>query len=209
MPLFAENLQTRYQNFSLDIHELTTEKVVKGIRSGALDGGLISTPINAYGIVSFPLFYEKFFLYSTENQLSKKFKVDLREINYNKLWLLEEGNCFRDQINNFCDLKKIRKNKMFVYRSHSIDALIRMVDTKGGTTILPELSTLSLSESQEENIKAITGTPKAREIAMIVTKYHDKHRFVEKLMESIRESIPKGMLTSEGVELVDPEIKLD
>ena len=209
VPLFTETLQNRYQNFSLDIHETITEKVVKGVRSGGLDAGLISTPIEAYGIVSFPLFYEKFYLYSTENQLSEKFEVDLSEINYNKLWLLEEGNCFRDQINNFCDLKKIRKNKTFVYRSNSIDALIRMVDTKGGTTILPELSTLSLSESQEENIKGITGTPKAREIAMIVTKHNDKHRFVEKLMESIRESIPKGMLSKKGIEVVDPEIRLD
>jgi LysR family hydrogen peroxide-inducible transcriptional activator len=136
-------------------------------------------------------------------------KINLNKIKYENLWLLEEGNCFRDQINNFCDLNKIRQNKQFVYRSNSIDALIRLVDTKGGMTILPELSTLSLSETQEENVKAIAGKQKAREIAIIVPKNYDKERFIAKLKYYIQNNIPGSMLTSKGLEIVDPEINID
>ena len=208
VPLFADQLQRNYRDFKLDIHELITEKVVNGVRSGDLDVGIISTPVDIYGIQSIPIFYEKFYFYTTENAFSSNLEIDLSEINYKKLWLLEEGNCFRDQINNFCDLNKIRKNKDFVYRSNSIDAMIRMVDSKGGITILPELSTLCLSATQEDNVKVVHGRPKAREISIIVTKNHDKERLVEKLKEYIQANIPKSMLTSEGLEIVDPEIKL-
>jgi LysR family hydrogen peroxide-inducible transcriptional activator len=208
VPLFADQLQREYSEFKLDIHEVITEKVVNGVRSGDLDVGIISTPIHVYGIQAIPLFYEKFFFYTTENESTSKLEIDLSEINYKKLWLLEEGNCFRDQINNFCDLNKIRKNKDFVYRSNSIDALIRIVDTKGGLTILPELSTLCLSAGQEENVRIIHGIPKAREISMIVARHIDKERFINKLKEYIQSNIPRSMLSSERLEIVDPEIKI-
>ena len=208
VPLFAEQLQRDYPDFKLDIHEVITEKVLNGVRSGEMDLGIISTPIQVFGIQTIPLFYEKFFFYTTENRSSSNLEIHLSEINYKKLWLLEEGNCFRDQINNFCDLNKIRKNKDFVYRSNSIDALIRIVDTKGGLTILPELSTLCLTAAQEENVRMIHGVPKAREISMIVTRHHDKERFINKLKEYIQLNIPRSMLSREGLEIVDPEIKI-
>lgn len=209
VPLFADQLLKDHPFFKLDIHEITTEKVVNGVRSGELDAGIISTPISVYGIDSIPLFYEKFFIYSSEDHLNDDVKVNLNKIKYENLWLLEEGNCFRDQINNFCDLNKIRKNKQFVYRSNSIDALIRLVDTKGGMTILPELSTLSLNEEQEENVKHISGKPKAREIAMIVTRNCDKERYIDKIISYIQNNIPSSMITSKGLEIVDPEISID
>jgi len=209
VPLFADQLLDDHPFFKLDIHEIITEKVVNGVRSGELDAGIISTPINVYGITTIPLFYEKFFIYSSEDYHNNDMQINLNKIRYEHLWLLEEGNCFRDQINNFCDLNKIRKNKQFVYRSNSIDALIRLVDTKGGMTILPELSTLSLSEFQEENVKKIAGKPKAREIAIIVPKNYDKERYIDKLKSYIQANIPKSMISSKGLEIVDPEINID
>lgn len=207
VPLFAESLQSALPLLKLDITESLTEGVVKEVQAGRFDVGIISTPINVYGINSIPLFYEKFFIYSAEPGLSDKLVVNLQDIRYEKLWLLEEGNCFRDQINNFCDLNKIRKDKAFIYRSNSIDALIRIVDTKGGMTILPELSTLSLSERQEEYLKSMDGAPKARELGLITTKSPGKGRFIEKLREYIVSNIPKSMLKADGLEVVDPQIK--
>lgn len=207
VPLFTEHLQQELPKLKLDITESITEVVVKEVKTGKFDVGIISTPLEVYGINTIPLFYEKFFVYSAEPGLSDQLVIDLKDIPYEKLWLLEEGNCFRDQINNFCDLNKIRKDKSFIYRSNSIDALIRIVDTKGGMTILPELSTLSLSVKQEEYLKTIGGTPKAREIGLITTKNPGKWRFIEKLQEYIMVSIPKSMHTSKGVDVVHPEVK--
>ncbi len=209
VPLFVDQLLKDLPMIKLDIHEMVTERVVNSVRSGEIDAGIISTPIQVYGIKSIPILYEKFYIYTSDPHLKNDENVILETINYEMLWLLEEGNCFRDQINNFCDLNKIRKNKQFIYRSNSIDALIRIVDTKGGITILPELSTLSLTVDQEENVRKIAGKPKAREIAIIVRKNHDKVRFIEKIKRYIQSNIPKSMLKSEGLEIVDPEIKID
>ncbi len=204
VPLFVDDLRKSHPDFKLDIREMLTEEVVNGVRDGALDAGLISTPARLPGIRVDPLFYERFFLYSSGHDLSVD--LELKNINYSKLWLLDEGNCFRDQVNNFCDLKKIRMDKDFIYRSNSIESLIRIVDTMGGLTILPELTTLILSASKEEQLKMIDN--KAREISLIARKATNKERFLTKLMHHIQTNIPTGMLSADGLDVVDPGIRL-
>jgi hypothetical protein len=58
-------------------------------------------------------------------------------------------------------------------------------------------------------VKAIAGKQKAREIAIIVPKNYDKERFIAKLKYYIQNNIPGSMLTSKGLEIVDPEINID
>ncbi len=203
VPLFIDDLHQELPDFKLDIHEMTTGEIITAVKNGEMDAGLISTPIDVQGIKSILLFYERFFFYQSSQEKATG-SLTLKDIDYSKLWLLNEGNCFRDQINNFCDLKKMRKNKSFVYRSNSIDALMRIVDTKGGMTIMPELTTLSLSEQQEENIEPISN--KAREISIIVRHVSNKERYAQKLGEYIKRNIPHSMLNDNGLEVVDPGI---
>ena len=209
VPLFSHAIQKDYPNLQLIFKESTTEMVVNGVRSGELDVGIISTPIDVYGINSIPLFYERFYLYASAINSGSANEVKLEDINYDELWLLNEGNCFRDQINDFCDIKSIRQGKKFIYQSNSIDALIRIVDTHGGMTILPELTTLSLNEYQEENLKMIYGRPKAREIGLVVTPNYDKVRYIKLIEEYIKNNIPSHMLSQNDYEIVDPNIQMD
>lgn len=204
VPLFIDQLQEAFPKFKLDIHEMITEDVITEVRGGFLDAGLISTPVDVYGIRSIPIFYERFFFYTSTQAKGKN--IGLENIDYDSLWLLNEGNCFRDQVNNFCDLTKIQEGRSFNYRSNSIDALIRIVDTKGGMTILPELTTLSLDEDQEENISPIL--EKAREIGVITQKTSLKEHFVQKMIEYIKMNIPGNMISPEGIEIVDPGIRM-
>ncbi len=209
IPLFSDKIQERYPSFRLEIHEAITENVVRSVKQGEFDVGIISTPIVASGIQVIPLFYESFFLYLSDKSVADATEMKLEDIPYDHLWLLDEGNCFRDQVNDLCDLNKVRKEKTFIYHSNSIDSLIRMVDTMGGVTILPELSTLTLSSEQESNLKNISGVKKVREISLIVTKNFDKRRFIQKLEEYIKDNIPTHMITRTNFEIVDPNIHLN
>ena len=207
VPLFIDSLEQDYPDLQLIIKEQITEHLVNNVRNGALDVGIISTPIEVYGIKSIPLFYEKFYVYTATSKSSlPEFRI--KDIKSERLWLLDEGNCFRDQVNDFCDLETNREGKNLIYQSNSIDALIRIVDTKGGITILPELTSLALNEYQEDNLKVISGKPKAREISLIVTNNYDKERYVEVLGEKIRSNIPHHMLEKQDYEIVDPNIQI-
>lgn len=207
LPLFVEALQKDYPKLRLDFHEIITEKIVEGLQKGSLDMGIVSTPVKARYLVSFPLFYEKFYFYTAKkNHYST---LNPTAIDFKSLWMLEEGNCFRDQIQNFCNLGNWREELPFVYRTNSIDALIKIVDGKGGLTILPELTTLTLSEAQEERIVEIDSEkPKAREIGLLVAEQTGKRRYAKLIKEYIQGNIPKHMLDRERFEVIDPMISL-
>ncbi len=52
-----------------------------------------------------------------------------QDIDPNKLWLMEEGHCFRSQIVNLCELRKATEmGTQFEYEAGSIETLRRMVE---------------------------------------------------------------------------------
>ena len=209
IPLFSQRFIEKYPELQLIIQEQMTEQVITNLRTGDIDAGIISTPVNIYGIKTIPMFYERFYLYASSKTNFHAQEISIEEINQSNLWLLDEGNCFRDQVTNFCNLDMIRKGKQFIYQSNSIDALIRIVDTHGGMTILPELTTLSLDSYQEENLKTIKGKSKAREIGMAVTSNYTKARFINALKVIIEENIPSHMLDGSQYDIVDPNIHIN
>ncbi|MEO9484639.1 MAG: hydrogen peroxide-inducible genes activator [Ekhidna sp.] len=204
VPLFLDPLLNQYPELSLEIHELLTEEILQKIRLGDLDGGIISTPIARQGITITPLFYESFYMYhnNEEGRDAKSLKVSNLDLKH--LWLLEEGNCFRDQVSDICSLKNEKTNTRISYHCSSIDSLIRMVDNQGGTTILPELTTLSLDAEQEQNL--ILLEEKVREVGFVTRKLTGKEHLFEVLNGKIRSSVPAPMREKKGREVVDPGI---
>ncbi|MEQ8546526.1 MAG: hypothetical protein RIC03_01380, partial [Cyclobacteriaceae bacterium] len=71
-----------------------------------------------------------------------------------------------------------------------------------------ELTTLSLNEYQEENLKEISGKPKAREIGIIVTPNQENNRHVELLKSYILDNIPRHMQQKNDYDIVDPNITM-
>ena len=55
-----------------------------------------------------------------------------------RLLLLEEGHCLRDQALAFCDLRKVERIDMF--GASSLSTLVQMVANGLGLTLLPEIS---------------------------------------------------------------------
>lgn len=204
VPLFLDPLLDQYPDLSLEIHELLTEEILQKIRLGDLDGGIISTPISRQGITVTPLFYESFYMYQNndDDQSVKSLKVS--NLDLKNLWLLEEGNCFRDQISDICSLKDEKVNAHISYHCSSIDSLIRMVDHQGGTTILPELTTLCLDTDQEQNLVLVED--KVREVGFVTRKLTGKEHLFEVLNDKIKESVPAPMREKTGREVVDPGI---
>ena len=204
VPLFAESFLKEYPKLEIEVNEMLTEQILQQIRLGELDGGIISTPVNRQGISTEPLFYESFYFYRHDKTYQSNETLKVANIDLSDLWLLEEGNCFRDQINDICSLRKEKSAKLN-YRCSSIDSLIRMVDFYGGSTILPELTTLSLDASQEQHLAPIE--EKVREVGFVTRKLTGKEYLFEILVDSIKACVPSPMRKKGSREVVDPGIK--
>ncbi len=197
MPLFINKFLKKYPGIKLIIHELITEEIIDRLKKGQLDAGLLSTPLDEKSIREEPLFYEEFVVYLSKDDksFSKKFLLP-KDIDVSRLWLLEEGHCFRSQIMNLCELRKASgEDKRFDYETGSIETLKMMVELNHGITILPELSVDGLSASQKKMVRRFKAPAPVREVSIVTHRNFIKVKTITALKEEILNAIPDAMKT--------------
>lgn len=192
LPLFIPAFTRKYPLVKLKVTEMTTELTVARLREGRIDAGILVTPLNENGIREQPLFYEEMVAYvSRKNAAYQKTYVLPQDIDPDKLWLLEEGHCFRSQIINLCELRRAsREGSHFEYEAGSVETLKRMVELNDGITILPELATLNLSSRQSELIRYFRKPSPMREVSIVVHRDFVKKKLIEVMRQEIIQAIP-------------------
>ena len=196
LPLFLQNFIRAYKQVHVTIKELRTDEILDGLKKGIIDAGLLVTPIREKSILVDPLFYEEFTAYVSIHEQSYRLKhLDPTKIDASKLWLLEEGHCYRSQIMNLCHLRKLsEQEKHFDYEAGSIETLKKMVERNEGITILPELALLYMHESDKRMVRRFRKPVPVREVSILTQRDYAHCVLVEALKKQILSVIPKHML---------------
>lgn len=208
LPLFIPQFTKKYPSVKLKISDLTTYQIIEQLRNGRLDAGLLVTPLNDAGIREYPLFYEEMVAYVSRSSAAfKKTYVLPDDLDGSKLWLLEEGHCFRAQIMNLCELKKQSAHSVsFEYEAGSIETLRKMVEINSGVTVLPELATLDLSAKQMSLLRHFKSPAPMREVSLVIHRDFVKRRLIEVLREEILAGLP-AKIKKNGAKRVVPVVK--
>lgn len=195
LPLFIPSFTKKYPGIKLMVNELTTDIILSRLREGRIDAGIMVTPLNENGMKEDVLFYEEMMAYiSPKNAAFKKTYVLPQDIDPNKLWLLEEGHCFRTQIANLCQLRRASaEGSHFEYEAGSLETLRRLVEINDGITILPELATFELSPRQRKLIRRFRKPEPVREVSIVIHRDHLKRRFIDVLKKEIIASLPEKL----------------
>jgi LysR family transcriptional regulator, hydrogen peroxide-inducible genes activator len=195
LPLFLKSFLQKYPGIRLKATELTTEVLVDRLNKNLLDAGLVVTPLNDPRIFEQPLFYEEFVAYvSPAETVYRKRYVLAEDIDVRHLWLLEEGHCMRSQIMNLCELKsRMQEDNNFHYEAGSIETLKKMVETKNGITILPELALQDLSPQQLKMVRHFKAPVPVREVSLVTHRNFVKKRLLDALREEILLVVPQDM----------------
>lgn len=209
IPLFIDEFAKKYPRIRLIVKETNTSSILQDIKSGLLDVGIISTPIEASSITVIPMFYERFFAYvSKGHPLYRKNTLAIHDLAEYEVWLLKEGSSFRNQVINIC---KVNTNAFaestFRYESSSVASLKRIIDSQIGIAIIPELAAFDLPPEKRPMLKRFKDTTPVREISLVVGRSFLKKRFIEKLQDSIINNIPKKMKNPAKGEIIDTNIK--
>lgn len=205
LPLFLANFIQKYPHVKVKIKELTTENLLAKLNKDLIDVGIVATPLHDERVFEEPLFYEEFVAYVSENEVAYQKEFLLSEdIDLSRLWLLEEGHCFRGQILNICELRKQNPvNRNFEYESGSIETLKRMVESYGGVTILPELSLADLSETQLLQVRQFHNPKPIREVSLVTLRHHLRRGPIEAMKAEILAVIPEKMKQPHQRKLVE------
>jgi LysR family transcriptional regulator, hydrogen peroxide-inducible genes activator len=195
LPLFIPSFTKKYPEIKLVVNELTTDIIISRLREGKIDAGILVTPLNENGIKEDVLFYEEMLAYiSPKNAAYKKTYVLPQDIDPNKLWLLEEGHCFRTQIANLCQLRKASiEGSHFEYEAGSLETLRRLVEINDGITILPELATLNMPAKQKKLIRKFKKPEPVREVSIAIHRDHLKKRLIDAMKKEILNALPEKL----------------
>lgn len=205
LPLMLNEFAQAYPKVSLFIHEYTTDNIIERLKTGQLDVGILATPLKEKTIKEQPLYYEKYFLYVNNNEkgFDKQFVLP-KNIDIDRLWLLEEGHCMRSQILNLCELKKQHSAaEKLHYEAGSIETLMNLVDKNYGITVVPELTTLNMREEQKQQLRYFKAPTPVREISLVTHYEYVKERLVRALANTITNVIPKDMLNKNKLNILD------
>lgn len=204
LPLFVQSFTQRYPQVKLIVSELITDVLLTRLQEGSIDVAMLVTPLNQPGFTEELLFYEELVAYvSRKNKAFKKNYVLAKDIDPEKLWLLQEGHCFRSQIINLCELQKASEGGAhFEYEAGSLETLCRMVDLNDGITILPELATLHMNNKEGQFIRFFNKPAPMREVSLVTHRNYVKRRLVEVLRQQVLQAVPDKIKKNKSSYLV-------
>ncbi|MGB3464206.1 MAG: LysR substrate-binding domain-containing protein, partial [Cyclobacteriaceae bacterium] len=192
VPVFVGNFLRKFPEIKVHIRELKTEEITDALKKEKIDFGILATPLREQGIHEYPLFYEKMICYADE-QIAGAYRnrIGINDILSHKIWLLSEGNCFRNQVFNLCAMDQIAfKNFNLSYESGSVEALMRLVDKEGGLTFIPELATLDMHADQLDRLKFIADHNPVREISIVQGRRAMKKKLIDLFSAELLKALP-------------------
>lgn len=139
LPHVIPGIRKRYPHLELLLVEEKSDELLNRLRDGRLDAALLALPVDDDTLYSEFLFEEPFLLaVSSKHPLAGRDHLDARELSTQRLLLLEDGHCLRDQALAVC--RMFGANEKSEFRATSLETLRQMVAADVGITLLPTLA---------------------------------------------------------------------
>ncbi len=202
VPRFFLNLTQKHKDLDVHILEMKTTPTLAALLSGDIDAAIIASQPIESELQGDILYYEQFFGYVSRNEsIFKNELIRSSDVSGERLWLLDEGHCFRDQLMRFCQMEQV-KLRQGAYKLGSMETFMRMVESGDGITFIPELAVHQLSKEQKELVRPFAIPKPTRVIVFVTRKDFIRHTIAEMLINSIKESVPKEMRTLQAYQKV-------
>jgi len=138
LPRVAPRITRALPKLQLMLYEFQTAPLVDRVVQGELDVAILALPADTRGLVTRSLFAEAFLVAMPEHhRLGERKRLKPADLAGEKLLLLEEGHCLRDQALEVCERAGTEEQS---FRATSLETLRQMVAAGLGITLLPRLA---------------------------------------------------------------------
>jgi LysR family hydrogen peroxide-inducible transcriptional activator len=170
LPRLIPHLQAQYPKLELKVREAITDTLTRELLDGSLDAVVAAEPIDEPGLHAEHLFRDRFFIASSANGsdvLHSPLSED--QVAIDRLLLLDEGHCLRDQALAVC--AQGQERRLVNFGATSMTTLLQMVVNGMGLTLLPEIAV----PAETKSLRGLSITPFAepmpyRDIALFWRK---------------------------------------
>lgn len=139
LPPLLPLLRDAYPDLELHVRETQTQLLTGELLEGKLDVLLLALPVKSPELTNLALFKDKFLLaLPKRRKLSGGVRATKELVEQERLLLLEEGHCLRDQALTYCSLQQV--DAVNTFGASSLATIVEMVSAGFGITLLPEMS---------------------------------------------------------------------
>ena len=138
LPPLLPLLKEKYPSVELYVRETQTQPLTDELVGGKLDVLLLALPLKNQDIETLPVFDDRFLLAVPKaKKLSGRVRATKDMVEGDRLLLLEEGHCLRDQALTYCSLQQV--DAVNTFGASSLSTIVEMVSAGFGITLLPEI----------------------------------------------------------------------
>lgn len=180
----------KHPGLRLLLREEMTPQILEHLVDGKLDAGLLALPVNDDSLRVEPLFYEPFYAaLPAGHALAKQSVLKVSDIMAEKLLLLDEGHCLRDQALDVCGTGSRGREEV---RATSLETLRQMVGMGLGLTLLPALAVDAGPRTGKKSveIRPFKAPPPGRTIGLAWRKRAPFPETFERLAATLKASLP-------------------
>lgn len=193
LPHVVSRIRERFPELELLLIEEKTEVILRQLREGKIDVGVLALPLHDDQLHLEFLFEEPFVLAMPDGHpLAGSRALAIQDLADESLLLLEDGHCLRDQALDVCHLAGA--SEMTGFRATSLETLRQMVVANVGITLLPLLAVQPpVAPSQDLRLLPFQPPAPSRRIAMVWRRSSAMSEFLMKLATVFRE-LPDDLL---------------
>ena len=193
LPHVVPQIVAKFPKLELMLFEEKTEIILKKLHDGELDAGILALPIHDDTLHCEFLFEEPFVLaVPATHRMAKQKKVKLSDLAEERLLLLDDGHCLRDQALEVCQIAGAVERSGF--RATSLETLRHMVSANVGMTLLPALAVRPPAPATANVVLIPFADPQPhRRIAMVWRRTSALTVFLSELVQSFK-NLPNGAL---------------
>ena len=187
LPWLVPALTNEYPELRLAIHEDLTASLLERLISHRLDAALVALPVADNRLETRPVFDEPFWFAEPSGRAMAGVEVVTeKELRGQRLLLLTEGHCLRDQVLSLC--RTPDRDEDGDFRATSLETIRQMVGTGMGSTLLP-----AMAVDEFRNRGAIVrplDTGVGRRIGLVWRRSYPRLRDLNLLARTLRDHLP-------------------
>jgi LysR family hydrogen peroxide-inducible transcriptional activator len=164
LPTVIGNLMRVAPELDIHVRETVTPRLIEELTEGRLDTAIVALPVSEPSLTEVALFTENFLLVRPGADAATPVPSS-ETLRNERLLLLEEGHCFRDQALSFCNMRSARPRE--VLDASSLSTLVQMVSAGIGVTLIPEMAVGVETRSASVALARFPDPQPARTVGMV------------------------------------------
>lgn len=189
-PYFLPGVLRRFReqcpSARIEVHEETTETLVRRCQHGEIDLGILALPVAVRHLELDPLFDEELLVVMPAGHpLADRPSLPLIDVQAEPFVMLEEAHCLSEQIQAFC--RQRRLEPIATGRVHQLATIQELVALGQGISLIPEMAR-KRDDSPLRVYRPVAGDRPTRTIAICWNPYRYQSKLAARFLQAIRDT---------------------